>query len=62
MSHGELIGQNISILMPEPIRQKHQDFVVQYLKSNRSNVIGKVISVYFFAPLNDEGAELYSTE
>lgn len=42
MSHGELIGQNISILMPEPIRQKHQDFVVQYLKSNRSNVIGKV--------------------
>jgi len=37
---GELIGQNVSMLMPSPWRQKHDQFIHNYLHSGQSRVIG----------------------
>lgn len=37
----ELIGQNISILMPEPYRSKHDDFIQAYLRTGQAKIIGK---------------------
>lgn len=36
----ELIGENIRVLMPEPYRSEHQDYIRQYLKTGKSEIIG----------------------
>ncbi|MDH4321981.1 MAG: ATP-binding protein [Desulfobulbaceae bacterium] len=37
----EIIGQNVSMLMPEPYRSRHDHYLHQYDKTNISRVIGK---------------------
>ena len=36
----ELIGENISILMPKPLRDQHDGFIQAYLASGKSNILG----------------------
>ncbi|MBL4808881.1 MAG: PAS domain S-box protein [Phycisphaerales bacterium] len=36
----EILGQNISMLMPPSYRQKHTDYIEQYLKARQSKIIG----------------------
>lgn len=37
---GELIGQQVSVLMPEPYRSQHQQFVDRFLASREAKIIG----------------------
>ncbi len=36
----ELLGQNISMLMPEPDRSQHDRYIANYLSSNKAKIIG----------------------
>lgn len=36
----DLIGSNISMLMPEPLRSAHDGYLKQYVKSGKANIIG----------------------
>lgn len=36
----EAIGQNVSILMPEPYRSQHTDFIRRYLATGQAHIIG----------------------
>ncbi len=36
----EVIGKNISMLMPSPYQQKHDSYIDNYLKNGHSNIIG----------------------
>lgn len=36
----ELIGQNVSILMPSPDRERHDDYVARYLRTGEKRIIG----------------------
>lgn len=36
----ELIGQNVKILMPEPFREKHDQFILDYLRHGKGRLIG----------------------
>ena len=36
----ELIGQNISILMPSPHREQHDEYIARYLRTGEARVIG----------------------
>jgi two-component system sensor kinase FixL len=37
----ELLGQDVSVLMPEPYRSEHQTYVARYLRTGRPHVIGQ---------------------
>ena len=36
----EIIGQSINVLMPEPHRDKHDDYIKRYLNTKKPNIIG----------------------
>jgi PAS domain S-box-containing protein len=40
-AEAEVIGRNISELMPSPYREQHDDYLALYLKSGKSKLIGK---------------------
>ncbi len=37
---GELIGQNVSILMPPPYRDEHDGYIKRYLETGKAQIIG----------------------
>ncbi|MCB9855397.1 MAG: PAS domain S-box protein [Phycisphaerales bacterium] len=39
-SKEELIGRNVSMLVPSPDREKHDDYIRQYLKTGKARIIG----------------------
>ncbi len=41
----EVLGKNISILMPEPFRSQHNKYIKNYLKSGKAKVIGRQMVV-----------------
>lgn len=36
----ELIGQNVSVLMPQPFRQEHDGYIARYLETREPRIIG----------------------
>jgi PAS domain S-box-containing protein len=44
-SAGEVIGKNISMLMPSPHRERHNDYISQYLVTGKAKIIGKTIEL-----------------
>ncbi len=41
----ELVGQNVKILMPSPHKEKHDEYLRNYLKTGTGNVMGKTVEV-----------------
>lgn len=39
-SEQEIIGQNVSVLMPQPHRDHHDEYISRYLQTGQSHVIG----------------------
>ncbi|QDT50558.1 Sensor protein FixL [Symmachiella dynata] len=39
-SHNELIGQNISLLMPSPYREDHDNYINAYLRTGQRKILG----------------------
>ncbi|MFZ5530472.1 MAG: PAS domain S-box protein, partial [Pseudomonadota bacterium] len=42
---GEIVGQNVSMLMPEPFRSHHDEYLRCYNPARESRVVGKVIEL-----------------
>ncbi|MCR4302726.1 MAG: diguanylate cyclase [Gallionella sp.] len=40
-SEAEVVGRNVSLLMPPPHRDSHDDYLARYLQTGQGNVIGK---------------------
>ncbi|MDH5657451.1 MAG: PAS domain S-box protein, partial [Spirochaetia bacterium] len=36
----EIIGKNISLIMPEPFKSQHDDYISRYIETGRKNIIG----------------------
>lgn len=39
-AQSELVGRNVSVLMPSPYREKHDDYLVHYRKTGEKRIIG----------------------
>ena len=39
---GEMIGQNIKMLLPSPQGEGHNNFLIEYIKSNKFEIVGNV--------------------
>ena len=67
----ELVGQPLSMLMPEPYRSRHDGFIEHYLKTGKANIIGigreliaqakdgRVFPIYLAISDIDEGGQRY---
>ncbi len=51
----EVVGRNISVIMPEPHASYHNEYVIRYLKTRDARVVGKV---RVFPALHQNGTEL----
>ncbi len=40
-----LIGQNVTVLMPEPFKSEHQGYLERYMRTGRSHVLWKTMEV-----------------
>ncbi|AUN95835.1 putative bifunctional diguanylate cyclase/phosphodiesterase [Pseudazoarcus pumilus] len=40
-SAAQVLGQNVAMLVPEPHKSRHDDYIAQYLKTHEAHVIGK---------------------
>ncbi|WP_417593903.1 PAS domain S-box protein [Parasphingorhabdus sp.] len=38
--HGEIIGQNVKLLMPEPFRSQHDGYLQRYIETDEKRIIG----------------------
>lgn len=54
-SRNELLGQNISILMPSPLREEHDDYLARYNSTGQSKIIGRDRDIY---ALKKDGLEI----
>lgn len=45
-SHEEVIGHNVSLLMPQPDKNHHDEYIERYQKTGSGNIIGKGRDVY----------------
>ncbi|MBM2830269.1 MAG: sensor hybrid histidine kinase [Gammaproteobacteria bacterium] len=41
----EVMGKNVSMLMPSPHRERHNDYISQYLMTKEAKIIGKTIEL-----------------
>ena len=39
-AEGELIGRNVTVLMPEPFKHEHDRYITTYLETGRASIIG----------------------
>ena len=39
-SAADMIGRNVSVLMPSPYQEKHDDYIQEYLRTGRAKIIG----------------------
>ena len=42
---GELIGENVSAIIPVPHKERHDGYIARYIKSNQARVMGKITEV-----------------
>lgn len=40
-SAGEMTGENVSMLMPSPHHERHDDYILRYLKTSEAHILGK---------------------
>lgn len=45
-TNAEVIGQNVSVLMPQPDKNHHDEYIHRYQKTGTANIIGKGRDVY----------------
>ncbi|WP_135077316.1 PAS domain S-box protein [Terasakiella sp. SH-1] len=45
-SQQELVGQNISLIVPAPYKDSHDDYIQRYLETKEANVVGRARDVF----------------